>query len=242
MINLPSIFSQIVSLLKKDPIIVVPYLFYAFLSTFLYLKFPYLSKGSSLAVSISVCLISEWYLKAMALIFTVLIAKRLVNDLELEFDDLYMEFKKFFIPILFILFIYVAPQIYLVLRLKGLDDILLFKGDPSYFFMALFFFISITLLLFAPFMVLSGKYTVSQSIIASSRFVKRHRRSVLIYFGLLIVGFFLFVIYDALLSVIPVLHLPIRIIFMGFFSSVKLLFLLFIYEDCCEEGSFSIMI
>ena len=242
MINFPAIFSQILSLFKKDPIIAIPYLFYGFLSTTLYLYFPYLSKDTSLATSILVCFVSEWYLKAIALIFTILIAKRLVNDVDLDLPDIYMEFKKFFFPILFILFIYTAPQIYLVLRLKGLDNMVLFKGDISYFFIALFFFITITLLLFSPFMVLSGHYTFSQSITASARFVKRHLRSVLIYFGLLMVSFFLFIIYDALLSLVPVLNLPLRVIYMSTFSSVKLLVLLFIYEDRCTDGSFSIMI
>ena len=212
------------------------------MSSFLYLQFPYLSSSTSFFISVVVCMFSEWVLKSFALIFTVLIAQRLLNDHELDFFGLYSAFKLKVLPILCIVFLYTVPQIYLVLRLKGVEDMMFFKGDLEFFIAALYFFVSVILLLFSPFILLTTNYTIAQSILASVRFVKRHRSAVLFYFLILFVSSFVFIMSDTLLHIVPVLHFPLRIVFMSGFATLKILVLLFIYKDCCDEGSFSIMI
>jgi len=230
-------------LIRKDKIILAPYLIFAFLVSLIDQHWlPLFEKSLGLYAYLTRYLLTNWIVDLFFMGVTVSIAVSLYHNRKVVIGDSLAEIRRKFFNLMLGTIVTVLPM--------AIVSYQMFSGyqatksmNPWVIGLALLLVPVSICLMFVPVLVIVKSLNWFQSIIQSFYFVKRHLKNVLFFVSLVLCINVLFLYLGAMMVAIPVVGKPVfYVACQGVGYSVIYILNVVFYLECSKEGSIAVKV
>jgi len=243
MIKFSDLVSQVVQLIRKDKIVLAPYLICVFLTSLLDQHWlPLLEKKLGMYEYLTRFLLTHWIVDLFFMGVTVSIAVSLYHNRKIIIGNSVAEVRKKFFHLMLGTIVTVMPMALVSYKMSvGYQE----TKSIEFWVLGLAFILVpvIVCLMFVPVLVVVKDLKWFQSIIQSFYFVKRHLKNVLFFVSMVFCINVLSLSLGAMMMVIPVVGKSVFFVAcQGFGYSVIYILTVVFYMECSKEGSIAVKV
>ena len=239
MFRLSVLLREAKSLLLKDPIIVVPYIFFSFMVSFGEQFFPTIQKNILFLSFMYRFLLYNWFIEVFIIGLTVSMALFLVQKQKIEFSSVRLMMKGRYIHLLLTTFITVFPgAVFSYFFLVSFQNKV--PMDPLGYILVPVLLLGNFFFYFSPIIVISKGYGCIQALKGSVRIVRASYRRILLYLSFVIgISMMVFMGASVVSSVVPVLGDVILVLAQGLLLAIIYIINVLFYLKYCTENQVS---